>query len=202
MVAPTWAPQAVGYPTETLKAKKPSPYMSSAGLGIGVPLSGHTRSAYTTGFDVDLGSGYKVSDNLSFWLDINLDLLNSQNNNATQGNNFTIIEAAFWARYRILDSDLSPFLFIGPGIAYNEYRSNQGAVIDYNTGYGYIPYTYEFDFLAEGGLGLEMRMGGGLTGFLQGKVTYDFMSSDFAGYGSTDSPIIVMPLELGLIFGI
>jgi hypothetical protein len=201
-VAPTWAPQAVGYPVETPKTKKPSPYMSSAGLGIGLPLSEHARTAYTMGIDMDLGSGYKVSDNLSLWLDINLDFLNSQNDNLTNGNNFTIIEAAFWARYRILDTDISPYFFLGPGIAYNEYRSDQGAIYDYNTGYGYIPYIYEFDFLAEGGLGIEMRLGGGLTSFLQGKVTYDFTSSHFAGYGSTDSPILVMPFELGMIFGI
>ena len=170
---------------------------------MGVPLSTNLQSTYSTAFNAGLGSGLKVSDNFSLWLDFNLEIYNSKNNQATHNNDFSLIEAAFWARYRILDSDLSPFFFAGPGISYNEYRSNQGAVLDPNTGYGYIPInSYEFDFLAEGGLGVDLRMAQGMTAYLQGKLTYDFASAAFAGYGSTDSPIIVMPFELGIIFGI
>ena len=91
---------------------------------------------------------------------------------------------------------------MGPGIGYNEYRSNQGAVIDQNTGSGYIPInSYEIDFLVEGGVGMELGLGGGFATFLQTKVTYDFTSGPFGQYGSTDSPLIVMPLELGMLFG-
>ncbi len=202
MVAPTWAPQAVGPVSETLKPKKPSRWISSAALGVGLPLSPNIQTAYTSGFDADLGSGYRVTDNFSIWLDLNLDLFGSKNDTLTNGNNFTLIEAAFWARYRIFNGDFSPYFFVGPGIAYNEYRSNQGAIIDVNTGYGYIPYSYEFDFLTEGGFGLEMSLGSGLATFLQGRVTYDFISPSFAAYGSTDSPLVVMPLELGIVFGL
>ena len=166
-------------------------------------MSKNLKTAYSTGFYADLGSGLKVADSFSVWLDFDLGLYSSQNNALTNNSDFTLIEAALWARYRILDSDISPYIFAGPGISYNEYRSNQGAVIDVNTGYGYIPVNaYEFDFLAEGGLGLDVRMGKGMTAFLQGKLTYDFTSAPFAGYGSADSPVIVMPFELGLIFGI
>lgn len=88
-------------------------------------------------------------------------------------------------------------------MAYNEYRSNQGAVIDPTTGYGYIPVNaYEFDFLLEGGLGLDVRMDKGMSAYLQGKLTYDFTSPQFAGYGSTDSPLVIMPFEIGIILGI
>lgn len=165
-------------------------------------MSSNLQSTYSAGFNAGLGSGLKVSDNLSFWLDFNLGLYNSKNDPATHNNDFSLIEAVLCARYRVVDSDLSPYLFAGPGVSYNEYRSNQGAVLDPNTGYGYIPVnSYEFDFLAEGGLGLDVRMTKGMAAYFQGKLTYDFTSSSFAGYGSTDSPLIVMPFELGIIFG-
>lgn len=203
LVAPTWAPMSAGPVPEQMKPKQPSPWMSSLGLGVGVPASPNLQNAYTVGFDAELGSGLKLTDQFSLWLDFNLDLYNSKNDNLTNGNNFTVIEAAFWARYRLLDSDISPYFFVGPGLSYNEYRSDQGAVVDVNTGYGYIPVNaYEIDFLAEGGFGLDMKLGGSLMAFLQGKLTYDFTSAPFAGYGSTDSPLVLVPFDLGLIFGI
>ena len=186
-----------------MKPKKPSPWLSSIGLGLGIPLSNQLQSTYSAGFNAGLGSGLKIDDQFSVWLNFNLGLYNSRNNQATHDNDFSLIEAAFCARYRILDSDLSPYLFAGPGFSYNEYRSNQGAVLDPGTGYGYIPVnSYEFDFLAEGGLGVDVRMTKGMTAYLQGKLTCDFTSPSFAGYASTDSPILLMPFELGVIFGL
>ena len=187
---------------EQMKPKKPSPWMSSMGLGVGLPLSENLGQAYTMGFNADLGSGLKITNAFSLWLDFDLDLYTSKNDGLTHNNNYTMIEGALWARYRFLETDWSPFVFLGPGLSYNEYRSDQGAVYSPYTG-GYIPVnSYEFDVLAEAGLGLEMKLGGGLTSFVQGKITYDFTSGGFAGFGNTDSPIIVSPLELGMIFGI
>ncbi len=203
ILAPTWAPESSGPVPEQMKKKKPSDFMSSAGLGIGIPESHGLQTAYGTGFNADLGTGYKVTDQFSLWLDLDLDLFNSKNDSLTNNSNFTVIEAVLWARYRFLESDISPYFFIGPGLSYNEYRSDQGINVDANTGYGYIPINaYEFDLLAEGGLGLEMRVGGGMATFIQGKLTYDFTTAHFAGYGSTDSPNILMPFEIGLLFGI
>lgn len=139
MVAPTWAPQTAGSVPEALKSKKPSRWMSLTALGVGVPLSRNIQTAYSSGFNADLGSGYKVSDNFSIWLDIDLDLFGSKNDSLTQSNNFTLIEAALWARCRILDGDFSPYVFAGPGIAYNEYRSDQGPIVNYQYQYSYVP---------------------------------------------------------------
>ncbi len=203
LVAPTWAPMSAGAVPEAMKPKKPSPWLSSIGLGAGVPLSGNLQTAYSAGFHAGLGTGLKVTDQISLWANFDLGLYNSRNDALTKNSDFTFIEGVLGLRYRFLDSDVSPYLFGGPGIAYNEYRSNQGAVIDPATGYGYIPVNaYEFDFLAEGGVGLDVRMAKGMSAFLQGKMTYDFMSASFAGYGSTDSPLVIMPFEIGIIFGI
>lgn len=183
--------------------KKPSPWLSLTGIGVGLPLSPNLKSAYSTAFNLDLGAGYLVSRQLSLWLDVALALYDSKNDSLTQGNNFTLIDAALWTRFRILDSDFSPFLLAGPGLAYNENRSNSVEILDPNTGDGYIPINaYEVDFLAEGGLGLDLRMGDGASLFLQAKITYDFTSGHFAGFAFTDSPLVVMPVEAGVIFGL
>jgi hypothetical protein len=203
ILAPTWAPESAGPVPKEMQKKKSSNFMSSAGLGIGLSRSPHLRTAYGTGFYADLGTGYRVTDQFSLWLDLNLDLFDSKNDQLTNGNNFTIVEAVFWARYRFLPSDISPYIFFGPGLSYNEYRSDGGAVIDTYDYYEYIPInTIEFDFLAEGGLGLEVKLDKETAAFLQGKLTYDFTTAHFAGYGSTDSPNIVVPIEIGLLFGI
>lgn len=203
IVAPAWAPEAAGpvSPREAAR-KKASPWLSQIGLGVGVPLSRGLGSAYASAFQVDLGSGLKVSDAFSIWLDLNLGFYNSKNDALTGGNNYTLIEAAFWGRFRLFPSTFSPYLFAGPGLAYNENRSDGALQYDPNTGYAYVPVNaYEIDLIAEGGLGLDLKMGGGTDVFLQGKLTCDFTSSHFAGYASTDSPVMVMPLEAGVIFG-
>jgi len=144
-----------------------------------------------------------LTEQFSIWLDLNLDLYSSKNDGLTGGNNYTLINAALWGRYRILETDLSPYLFAGPGLAYNEYRSNVAFQYDPTTGYGNIPVNAsEVGFLAEGGLGIDLRLGGGLDSYLQGKLTYSFITPHFAGFGYTDSPIVVVPLELGILFGI
>jgi hypothetical protein len=203
IVAPTWAPEKAGNFPDNPAPHKSSPWMSSIGLGIGIPMSRNLNKAYAPGFNFNLGSGYKITGQFSLWFDLNVALYSSKSNTLTGGNNYTMIGATFLARYRFLESDLSPYLFTGPGLAYNENRSN--GVLQYNpaTGYAYVPINaYEFDLLAEGGLGLGIRLGGGSEAFLQGKWTYDFTSPHFAGFASTDSPIIVMPLEMGLLFGL
>lgn len=173
------------------------------GLGVGIPLSPHLTSAYSAAFNLNLGAGVRVSDQWTFWLDVALALYGSKNDHLTQGNNFNLINAALWARYRLLDSDFSPFVLGGPGLAYNENRSNNTEIYDPSTGDGYIPINgYEVDLMAEGGAGLDLRMGEGASVFLQARVAYDFTSPRFAGFASTDNPLVVMPIEIGMIFGI
>jgi hypothetical protein len=201
--APQWAPSEAGIGSASITSRKPSPWMSLTGIGIGLPISSNLGKAYSLGFNVELGAGYKVTDQFSLWIDVDLDLLNSKNDVLTNNNNFTLGEAAFWVKYRILTSDLSPTIFFGPGLSYNENRSNSVLLYDQNTGYESVPVNaYEFDFLVEGGLGLDLKMVEGIHAFLQGKMTYDFTSVHFAGFASTDSPIVVVPLEAGVLFGI
>jgi hypothetical protein len=209
--SPTWVPQkftpkdlppAVQATVQPEPSRKPSPWMSLTGLGIGLPAA-HLGNAYGTAFEAELGSGLKISHSFSIWLDVNLGFFGSRNDTLTGGNNYTMIEAAFWGRYRFLSGDFSPYLFAGPGVAYNENRSNGSAQYDPNTGVAYIPINaFEVDFLVEGGLGFDLALGEGLDLFLQGKLTYDFSSSNFAAYAATDSPILVVPVETGILFGL
>ncbi len=189
-------------PVSPINREKPSKWVSSTGLGIGLPGSGNIQKAYGPAFAFDLGSGYLLSNRLSLWLNVGLDQFSSKNDSLTNGNNYMVIGAAFLIRARLLLSDFSPYFFLGPGLAYNENRSDNTIQYDSNTGYSNVPInSYEFDFLAEGGLGFQLKAGEGIDLYLEGKLIYDFASSHFAGTASTDSPDILIPLEMGVIFG-
>ena len=202
LLAPDWAPTSVGTEPGSPERKKPSPWMSLTGIGMGFPLSPNLGRAYSPGFYINLGTGLRVTDQFSLWISLDLDTFNSSNDSLTGSNNFTLIDAAFWARYRILPSGLSPYLFMGPGVSYNENRNNKGPLYNPATYYAYIPVNaYEVDLLLEGGLGLDLRIAEGFHAFLQTKVSCDFTSSQFAGYAFNDSPLWVMPLEIGVLVG-
>src|SRR5581483_7251946 len=167
------------------------------------PMSRNLNEAYGAAFEAGLGTGLKVDSQLSLWMNLNLALFNSRSVSLTGENNYNLIAADFAVRFRILSSDISPYLFAGPGVAYNENRSSGGAVYDPATGSYYIPVnSYEIDLIAEGGLGFDIRLGSEIATYLQAKLTYDFTSEHFAGDAHNDSPVIVMPLEIGILFGI
>lgn len=200
---PTFPPTPIGSPAVMKREAKDPNWISSTGLGLGVPLSAHLTQAYGSGFAADLGTGYKFSEDLSLWLDGTLELFNSKNDTLTGGNNFNLVGLALLVRYRFSDSGLMPYLFAGPGVAYNENRSDQGINYDVNTGYGYIPVnSYEFDPLVEVGLGLEMDFEKGMGVYFQGRLIYDMASTGFASQAYNDSPLTVMPFEMGLLFGL
>jgi hypothetical protein len=199
--APQWS-EVKTTPRDLPINKKISPWMSLLGVGADIPASSNIQKGYAVGFDLDLGTGYRLDDRWSLWINLELGQFTSRNDALTQNNNFLMIEAAFWARYRITGDDFSPYLFAGPGLAYNENRNNQAALYDPVTGYYNVPVNQsEVDFVAEGGLGLDLKTGEGFHVFLQGKVISDFTSPHFAHYASTDSPIVLVPVELGVLFG-
>ncbi len=199
--APQWN-EVKTVPGNISMGKKMTPWMSLLGIGLDIPASAHIQKAYALGFDLNLGTGYRLDSQWSLWLNLALGQFSSRNDTLTQNNNFMMIEAAFWARYRILGGDFSPYLFAGPGLAYNENRNDQAAQYDPVTGNSYVPIDqYEVDFLAEGGLGFDLRAGDGFHVFLQGKIIYDFTSPHFESYASMDSPVLLVPVELGVLFG-
>jgi hypothetical protein len=176
--------------------------MSLEDLGVGIPSSGNLRSAYGAAFNADVGTGYKLSDQLSLWFDVGLDTFGANNSTPSGTSNFTMINASFSMKYRFLTGGLNPYIFFGPGLAYNEIRGNT-LQYDPTDEYLYIPVTaYEFDFFAQGGIGMEIGVGGGLDLFLQAKVIGDFVSSSFAGNAFVDTPTLATQVELGTLFGL
>jgi hypothetical protein len=182
--------------------KKDNKWLSSIGLGAALPMSANLRANYSLGLNVSLGTGYQLTDRLSAWADVDFDYFGASPNSIESSNGYTIVGLALWLRYCPFGTNLRPYLFAGPGLAYNEVRSTGTAVYDYYTGLFYYPINaYEFDFTAEGGLGLEYKVSDGLRLFLQGKITYDFTSENFAGNALTDSPAFFIPIQTGIIFG-
>ena len=204
MVAPSSAPSAADAPGHPyLPAKEPkgsSRWHSSMALGGVFPLSGELQGNYPLGFNGSLGSGYQVSKYFSGWIVVDFDHFTPRGTQSTQ---YNIVGLALWAKLNFTDSDLSPYVFLGPGASYNEIRSNTAQGYDYYTGEIYFPVNaYEFDFMTEGGLGLDVKLSDGFRLFLQGKMTVDFLSRNFAGNVLGDSPSILIPVQLGVDLGL
>jgi hypothetical protein len=199
--APQWS-DVKTVPQDIPVNPKISPWMSLIGLGLDIPGSSHFDQAYALGFDLDLGTGYRLDDQWSLWVNLSLGQFDSKNDTLTQNNNFMIIEAALWLKFRLIDADFSPYFFLGPGLAYGENRSNQAIQYDPVTGFYDIPVNeYEIDWLAEAGAGLDLRVGDGIHFYLQGRLISDFVSPSFAAYASKDSPVLLIPVEFGMLFG-
>jgi hypothetical protein len=178
---------------------KPGVWLSLISVGAGIPQSPNLQEAYNTSFHLGLGVGLRVSAPLSLWLDFSLDQSNNKNASLTHNNNYMLIGLAGLTRWRFLSSDFSPFVFLGPGLAYNENRSTIPVVdTTYNT--VTVPISgYEFDFLMEGGLGFGFEALNGLEVFLQGRVLLDLTSTRFEAVGDTDSPVKLIPVEAGVV---
>jgi tetratricopeptide (TPR) repeat protein len=221
--------EAIRPAPEKTKLNKPLSWFILGDLGAVFPISPNLQSAYEPFITLDLGLGYKITKDFSFCLDFGGAFTGSQNSTVgnTNINTFDILYAAFWARYRIPTGlGIDPYFFIGPGITHNEYSysapgDNDNNYVDYGTSMRPAPHLYhskdqsqgsnssnndnsytigtETDFLMEGGLGFEVRVSTNKLIYLQGKLTYDYTSPYFANLGSTDSPIVAVPAEFGLI---
>jgi hypothetical protein len=201
--APTWAPTSAGTEPGVHHEKKGAHWLSRTGLGLAVPASPSLQSNYSLGFGADVGTGYRLSDRLSLWLDFGLSAFNAKNPTAAVNNNYTLICAALSLKYRLATSGLAPYLFAGPGLAYNESRNVNNPQYDEYTGILYIPVTaYEFDPVLQGGAGLELDLGDGAAFYLQGKVLCDYLSPSFAADVEADNQTLCWQLELGTLFGL
>jgi hypothetical protein len=178
---------------------QPGGWLSLISIGAGVPLSPKIQEAYSAPFHLGLGLGWRASNHFSIWLDFTLDQFNNKNSQLTNDNNYMLIVFAGLVRYRLLRSPFSPFLFLGPGLAYNEDRSTIPQV-DTTLGIVTVPITSsEVDFLLEGGAGVSFEALNGLEIFIQGRGVWDTASSQFAKTAYTDSPVILLPLEAGVV---
>ncbi|HET9870109.1 MAG TPA: hypothetical protein VFR02_06415, partial [bacterium] len=79
---------------------KKSPWMSLLGLGADIPLGTGMARGYAVGFDLDLGTGYRLDDDWSLWANASLGQFSSRDDGLTRHNNFMMIEGAVWAKYR------------------------------------------------------------------------------------------------------
>ena len=203
LVAPGSAPSeadAPGAKPIPRKTKGQSRWRSSMALGGVFPQSAGLQSNYPLGFNASLGSGYQFSDLLSEWIILDFDHLSPR---GAQGTQYNIVGLALWTKVNLTDSAISPFVFLGPGLAYNEIRSNTASGYDYYAGQFYFPVNaYEVDFLAETGIGLEWKLAETFRLFLEGKVTLNFLSSSFAPKALADSPSVLIPLQMGVNLGL
>ena len=203
LLAPDSAPSQADSPGHPYfpanEVKGSSKWHSSMALGVVIPGSAGLQSNYPLGFSGSLGSGYQFTRQFSGWIQFDFDHFTPRGTGETQ---YNIVCLALLAKWNLTDSSLSPYVFMGPGGSYNEVRSNTAAGYDDYTGQYYFPVNqYEIDLVAEGGLGLSLRLSDSFRLFLQGKMTVNFISPSFAANVLGDSPSFLIPVQTGVELG-
>jgi hypothetical protein len=167
------------------------------GFGLVIPKGGSLLDQnYEGDFGGNLGVGFRVADPLSILLVIDGGGYNPRVNSLSNGTysysqtNFELI-----GKWRMGMGNFRPYLYAGPGFSTNTYNLN----FTYNGLAANASYN-ESDFVAEGGLGFEIRFVPGFNFFVQGGVAYDLTSANLKNYG-VDSPIVTYPIMFGILMG-
>ena len=165
------------------------------GSGMAIPNSNNFFQNYNSAFDFNYGIGYKLSNVLTILMEVDNAGFFPKNNTMGGSFNFGISNVGFLGKIRFSSRGIRPYVFAGPGIAFNSYNLN----FTYQ-GLNASASKSEDDFLMEAGLGLEVPLIKGIYIFLQGKMSYVFMTNNYSNFGSVDNLTGVIPVQAGVVF--
>jgi hypothetical protein len=127
--------------------------------------------------------GYRFPGDLALALESGYDTYSTKNGN--NSGMWNMAPLLLKLQYNVGEAAVSPYLFIGGGLAFNNKSGNY-------FGGGGSP-TSETDFLKEAGVGLSFGMMSGTVFFVQGKIEVDSTTSAYA----SDVPTILFPINVG-----
>jgi opacity protein-like surface antigen len=167
------------------------------GLGPAFPLSPTLTQEFKTGFWVNLGYGYKLSNLVALNLDLEGGTLDSNNDSLTRdGYGFSPGIIALTAKVRFAPKGLRPYLFAGPGLALESYSGT------YSNGNFTQTSTYsDAGFGIVGGAGLELQVEKVIYLYLQAEAFWSTTPSDVNGFIPMDNPFNILPIQFGVLFG-
>ena len=167
------------------------------GFGSSIPESGsQLLKKYGTGSAFSLGFGVKLTNSFAVLWVLDAGEFDGNNDPVNTSSQFFIGDTALLGKLRFATGDFRPYVYAGPGFEFNSYNFN----FTYN-GLSATASLSETDFMAEGGVRLEVQVVPSLFLFIQGGVDYDLTSQGFAGIVSTDNPSVYFPVLGGIVWG-
>jgi hypothetical protein len=196
------------------------------GGGISQPLSKQLSDNYSLGYNGSIALGYKASNDFTLSINGQVNSLGIKNINLIDNGNLPFDNTNVTAKsadfssfqvsaigklYLMGVAVLRPYVFAGPGIAFNAYHVHTdfpGNDSDFQTDYA----TVETDFFATGGVGAELDLSGGLSVFAQAQFALDVTKSgasniiadsavDPAAFNS-DSTSYYLPITAGINYNL
>jgi hypothetical protein len=164
------------------------------GLGGAPNLSKELANNYETGFAFDFGLGHRFSQQFSLLLDCDGTISQATNNASNADLTLSNLNFALLAKFRLTEKGLRPYVFFGPGLG-----GNSSSLTYSSNGLNGKDTISQGDFLAEGGLGIEVPILKYMYVFAQGKVVYNFENTNFASFSGTDNNSVYLPIEIGLV---
>lgn len=196
------------------------------GGGISQPLSGQLSKNYSLGYNSSFALGYRASSDFVLSLDTQINSLGLQNiddiDNSSlpyDNDNVTAKSASFDSfqvsaigkLYVMGMTVLRPYVFAGPGVAFNAYHIHTnfpGNNSNFQTDYA----TVETDFFATGGLGAELNLADGLSLFAQAQLALSLTktgngniiadSAKTSSNFNSDSASFYLPITAGINYNL
>jgi opacity protein-like surface antigen len=164
--------------------------------GIAIPVSSQAASVLSAGFSGEGQVGYAFSRDFSLSLESGFDSLPFQSSKLATGVTASITHVPLEAvgQYNIkAGGGVWPYILVGVGVAFDSY-SVSGITLPAGTT------TSWTNFELDPGIGVAVDLTKDINIFVQGKLAMDFETTTGTKAEFTDSPLITIPVQIGVNF--
>lgn len=166
--------------------------------GIGIPTSSQAATLLTTGFSGDGQIGYAFSRDFSLSLESGFDSLpvaTTQLGHGQTSASITHVPLEAVGQFNInAGGGVWPYILVGVGVAFDSYSSNPAVP----AGSGQT--TSWTNFELDPGIGVAVDLSKNVNIFVQGKFDMDFETTTGKGGELSDSPLTIIPVQIGVNF--
>ena len=163
--------------------------------GTDIPVSGKLAEQYTYGYNIGLGLGYRVTDDLLVSAIYESHNLPSDFHESYYEYSYlvSVNELALQVKYLLPTGPVQPYVFAGAGAAFISANGNY---------YAYDNWQYHATgFLAEGGVGVNLPVNNQLSIFGQTKLSAVWWDKNLAedwDVPTLDATLAYMPVQIGV----
>jgi|GEM_PF-4656268 len=167
----------------------------SLGLGGAPDISNDLCRTYTPAFTFNFAFGYRFSPQFSLLLDFDGGVFGLNHEPSDGDQTLLNFNLALLAKLRLSPTGVRPYLFAGPGLGiYNlNFRFSYNGLEGNDS-------LQDANFMAEGGLGVEIPLAHFIDLYLQSRAVVQFTNSNFVAVSGIDNETVYLPIEVGITF--
>jgi outer membrane protein W len=178
--------------------------------GLGIPISSQAATVFSPGFSGEAQVGYAFSKDFSLSVESGFDSLpfnttTAQKNAGISGATFTSVPSLthipleLVGQYNIsTGGSVTPYVLVGVGVCFDSAGGTLSGSYQ-GTSFSQATTSQSYtNFELDPGIGVSFEIAKQFNIFVQGKLDMDFGATTGANAESTDNPIMIIPVEVGL----